>query len=97
MSATAGQCHAGGDGAHGACNIFGKCNNARGFDPRSRLKLIKSDDWAWMNMNDFTLNAEITNNLFDPACSLLKNIFCENGPLAFGRFSQQFNTREFVT
>ena len=87
---------AGRDRAHGAGDILREGDDTRGFDTRGRLELVQRDHRSWMDMNDLTLHAEITDDLLDPSGSLFEDIFGETGASALRWSPEQPDIRTLV-
>ena len=57
---------------HGAGNIIGQADNPGGFGAGCRLKLIKGNDRAGANADNFAGDTEFLQNLFQPGGNFFK-------------------------
>src|SRR5262249_15451666 len=60
--------------AHGACNVVGKANDARGFGAWRGLELIKRDHWSGTDIHDLAAHAEILEHALEQAGVLLEGV-----------------------
>ena len=65
---------AGGNGAHGAGDVVGETDHARGFRTRSRFEFVERDDRARPHIGDLALHPEVLQHTFELARILLQDL-----------------------
>jgi len=81
---------------HGAGDIIGKTNDARGFDARRWLELIEGDDRSGANVDDLAAHAEVLEHAFQKIGILLEPLLRHVEALPFRRLLQQFFRGKFI-
>ena len=82
--------------AHGAGDIVGEADHARGLDARRRLELVKRDDRARPGIDDLAAHAEVGKDAFERGRVRLQRVGAEHGAPDRFRRSQQFERGQHI-
>ena len=85
-----------GERAHGAGNVVGEPDHARGFDARRGLELVKRDDRARSGIDDLAAHAEVAKHALERGGVRLQRVGAQHGATDRLRRGEEFERGQHI-